>query len=46
LKKFTEKFGELSPGQLSDQLQQLITQFLHETPNSAPEKKREPVKAS
>jgi nanoRNase/pAp phosphatase (c-di-AMP/oligoRNAs hydrolase) len=44
LNRFTEKFGELSPGQLSDQLQQLITQFLHETPNSAPDKKREPVK--
>ena len=44
VKAFNEKFGELSPGQTSAQLQELITQFLHEAPNSAPDKKREPVK--
>jgi nanoRNase/pAp phosphatase (c-di-AMP/oligoRNAs hydrolase) len=44
VKAFNAKFGELSPGQTSVQLQELITQFLHEAPNSAPDKKREPVK--
>jgi nanoRNase/pAp phosphatase (c-di-AMP/oligoRNAs hydrolase) len=45
VKAFNEKFGELSPGQTSAQLQEMITQFLHETPNAAPpDKKREPVK--
>jgi nanoRNase/pAp phosphatase (c-di-AMP/oligoRNAs hydrolase) len=44
LKAFNEKFGELSPGQMSDQLQEMITQFLHEAPNSAPDRKREPIK--
>jgi nanoRNase/pAp phosphatase (c-di-AMP/oligoRNAs hydrolase) len=45
VKAFNEKFGELSPGQTSAQLQEMITQFLHETPNTAPpDKKREPVK--
>jgi nanoRNase/pAp phosphatase (c-di-AMP/oligoRNAs hydrolase) len=44
VKAFHEKFGDMSPGQTSVQLQELITQFLHEAPNSAPDKKREPVK--
>ena len=44
VKAFNQKFGELSPGETSVQLQELITQFLHEAPNSAPDKKREPVK--
>jgi nanoRNase/pAp phosphatase (c-di-AMP/oligoRNAs hydrolase) len=44
LKAFNEKFGELSPGQMSARLQEMITQFLHEAPNPATDKKREPVK--
>ena len=46
LKAFNEKFGELSPGQTSVQLQEMITQFLHETPNTTPDKKRETVRSS
>jgi nanoRNase/pAp phosphatase (c-di-AMP/oligoRNAs hydrolase) len=46
LKAFNEKFGELSPGQTSVQLQEMITQFLHETPNTTPDKKRETVKST
>jgi nanoRNase/pAp phosphatase (c-di-AMP/oligoRNAs hydrolase) len=46
LKAFNEKFGELSPGQTSVQLQEMITQFLHETPNTTPDKKRETIKAT
>ena len=44
LKAFQEKFGELSPGQTSDLLQEMITQFLHEAPNSSLDKKRETVR--
>ena len=32
VKAFREKFGELSPGQASVRLQELVTQFLHEAP--------------
>jgi nanoRNase/pAp phosphatase (c-di-AMP/oligoRNAs hydrolase) len=45
VKAFTEKFGEMSPGQTSVRLQQLLTQFLHEAPAAAPDKKRETVKS-
>jgi nanoRNase/pAp phosphatase (c-di-AMP/oligoRNAs hydrolase) len=44
---FTAKFGDASPGELSQRLQELITQFLHEAPAAAPpDKKRETVKSS
>jgi nanoRNase/pAp phosphatase (c-di-AMP/oligoRNAs hydrolase) len=46
VKAFNEKFGEMSPGQASAQLQELITQFLHEPQNAAPDKKRESIKAT
>ena len=45
LKAFTDRFGERSPGEMSAQLQELITQFLHEVPNSL-EKKRETVRST
>jgi hypothetical protein len=45
VKAFTEKFGEMSPGQTSVRLQELLTQFLHEAPAAAPDKKRETVKS-
>jgi hypothetical protein len=35
----------MSPGQTSVRLQQLLTQFLHEAPAAAPDKKRETVKS-
>jgi nanoRNase/pAp phosphatase (c-di-AMP/oligoRNAs hydrolase) len=45
VKAFTDKFGEMSPGQTSVRLQELLTKFLHEVPAAAPDKKRETVKS-
>jgi nanoRNase/pAp phosphatase (c-di-AMP/oligoRNAs hydrolase) len=46
LKAFTGKFGEMSPGETSVRLQELITRFLHEVPAAAPDKKRETVRST
>ena len=46
VKAFNEKFGEMSPGQASVRLQELLTQFLHEAPAAAPDRKRETVRSS
>jgi nanoRNase/pAp phosphatase (c-di-AMP/oligoRNAs hydrolase) len=46
VKAFNEKFGEMSPGQASVRLQELLTQFLHEAPATAPDKKRETVRST
>jgi len=46
VKAFNEKFGEMSPGQASIRLQELLTQFLHEVPAAAPDRKRETVRSS
>ena len=46
LEAFTEKFGEMSPGETSVRLQELITRFLHEVPAAAPDKKRETVRST
>jgi len=46
VKAFNEKFGEMSPGQASIRLQELLTQFLHEVPAAAPDRKRETVRST
>src|SRR6476646_1819661 len=46
LKAFTAKFGQMSPGETSVRLQELLTRFLHEVPTTAPDKKRETVRST
>ncbi len=43
---FNQKFGEMSPGETSALMQDMMTKFLHEPPAAPPEKKRETVKSS
>jgi nanoRNase/pAp phosphatase (c-di-AMP/oligoRNAs hydrolase) len=45
MRAFREKFGTVDTDNIGARLQELVSQFLHETAAAAPEKKREPAVA-